>query len=138
MNMAKNNYDKNIQNWLDMVEYDMVTAGKMLKTGRYVYVLFMCHLAIEKILKAAVAIKTQKPPPKTHDLIYLIGISDIKLPQGLMDFVGIINNTAIVTRYPEDLSALVSNYTRPVVRKYHEKTLELIECIKQELKLKKK
>ena len=60
------------KNWLDMVEYDLTTAKQMLKTGRFVYVIFMCHLAIEKALKAIVCEQTNKVPPKTHDLIYLI------------------------------------------------------------------
>ncbi|MBI4377822.1 MAG: HEPN domain-containing protein [Nitrospinae bacterium] len=46
---------KETENWLQMVEYDIKTAECMLETGRYVYVVFMCHLAIEKMLKAIVS-----------------------------------------------------------------------------------
>jgi HEPN domain-containing protein len=45
-----------IQNWIDSAEYDLETARHMLKTGRYLYVVFMCHLALEKTLKAHVAL----------------------------------------------------------------------------------
>lgn len=45
---------KETENWLAMVEYDLITARHMLGTGRYVYVIFMCHLAMEKALKAIV------------------------------------------------------------------------------------
>jgi len=44
--------DEKIRYWLDISEYDLATAGAMLKTERYLYVGFMCHQAIEKILKA--------------------------------------------------------------------------------------
>lgn len=82
---------KETRNWLKMVEYDIATAKQMFKTGRYVYVIFMCHLAIEKTLKAVVCEATNKLPPKTHDLIYLVNSGKIKLSGGLLDFTGIIN-----------------------------------------------
>lgn len=42
------------KNWLEMAEYDLRTATHMMKAGRNIYVIFMCHLAIEKLLKAIV------------------------------------------------------------------------------------
>ncbi len=41
-----------------MSEYDVETARHMLATGRYLYVVFMCHLALEKMLKAHVTAVT--------------------------------------------------------------------------------
>lgn len=38
--------------WAEMSDYDLETAEAMLATGRYLYVAFMCHQTIEKILKA--------------------------------------------------------------------------------------
>lgn len=129
--------NKETKNWLAMVEYDLATAKEMLKTGRYVYVVFMCHLAIEKALKAVVSAKTEKLPPKTHDLIYLIELGKVQLSGHLLDFVGMINNAAVVTRYPEDLSKLISAYPKEAAQGYFDKTQEVIKCIKQDAKLKK-
>jgi len=128
---------KETKNWLDMVDYDLATVQQMFKTGRYVYVIFMCHLAIEKTLKAIACEETDKVPPKTHDLIYLVTLSKIKLSNNLLDFVGIINNAGVVTRYPEDLSELVHSYPEEIAKKYLVRTLEVIECIKQDPRLKK-
>lgn len=125
------------KNWLDMVEYDLTTAKQMLKTGRFVYVIFMCHLAIEKALKAIVCEETNKVPPKTHDLIYLINLGKVVLPGDLLDFVGVINNAGIVTRYPEDLSKLILSYPKEITREYLDKTSEVIKCMKQDSRLKK-
>ena len=129
--------NKATKNWLDMVSYDLTTAKHMFKTGRYVYVIFMCHLAIEKVFKAIVCEETNKISPKTHDLIYLINLGKIKLTGDLLDFVGIINNVSIVTRYPEDLSKLVSSYPKKITGEYLKRTLEIIKCIKQDVRLKK-
>ncbi len=41
-----------IQYWVEMSDYDFETAKAMLETKRYLYVGFMCHQVIEKILKA--------------------------------------------------------------------------------------
>ena len=50
------------QNWIALAEYDLETARQMLATGRYLYVVFMSHLALEKILKAHVTEVTQSHP----------------------------------------------------------------------------
>lgn len=42
---------KEVQNWLDSANYDLETAEHMFKTGRYIYTVFMCHSALEKVLK---------------------------------------------------------------------------------------
>lgn len=42
------------ENWIAMSDYDIGTAEHMLSSGRYLYVIFMCHLALEKMLKAHV------------------------------------------------------------------------------------
>jgi len=46
----------------------------------------MCHLSLEKLLKAIVTEVTQNIPPKSHNLIYLIKLSNIELPKELINF----------------------------------------------------
>ena len=43
--------DDKVIYWVEMSDYDVETADAMLATGRYLYVGFMCHQTIEKILK---------------------------------------------------------------------------------------
>ena len=50
---------KATQEWVKQAEYDIDTAEQMLVAGRYLYVVFFCHLAIEKMLKAAVTEYTE-------------------------------------------------------------------------------
>ena len=42
---------KKIDYWIDIAQYDLETARAMLKSGRFLYVGFMCHQVIEKIFK---------------------------------------------------------------------------------------
>jgi len=41
-----------INYWVELSDYDIETAVAMLKSKRYLYVGFMSHQAVEKILKA--------------------------------------------------------------------------------------
>ena len=126
---------KETKNWIESSDYDAQTATHMLQTGRYIYVLFMCHLAIEKILKAIVQEDTGKLPHKTHDLIYLLQITKINLPENMLEFVGKINNVSVVTRYPEDLSKIISSYPETVANDYLNRTREVIRWLKQDARL---
>jgi HEPN domain-containing protein len=36
--------------WVDIARYDLDTADAMFKTGRWLYVAFMCQQAIEKLV----------------------------------------------------------------------------------------
>jgi hypothetical protein len=63
---------KDTRNWIELADYDLDTARHMLATGRYLYVIFLCHLSLEKMLRAHVSEATQTTPFKTHDLIYLV------------------------------------------------------------------
>ncbi|MFO8240832.1 MAG: HEPN domain-containing protein [Dissulfuribacterales bacterium] len=46
---------ENIRYWIEMSDYDLQTAEAMLESERYLYVGFMAHQSIEKILKACFA-----------------------------------------------------------------------------------
>ncbi len=127
---------KDTKSFILSSEYDLTTAGHMYKTGRYVYVVFMCHMSMEKMLKAIVAETTDKVPPKTHNLLYLIKLADINLQQDLFDFVAKINNASVVTRYPEDFNNLIESYPEKIVKEYLEHTDRVLQWLKQNEKLK--
>jgi HEPN domain-containing protein len=100
------------QNWIALSDYDLETARHMLTTGRYLYVVFMCHFALEKTLKAHVTEVTQSIPAKTHDLIYLVKKSGLNLPQSHLEFIGKINNAGVPTRLSRRFAAYGSAISR--------------------------
>ena len=119
------------QNWINLSDYDLETARHMLATGRFLYVVFMCHLALEKMLKAHFTEATQSIPKKTHDLIDLVKKSGLVLPQSHLEFIGKINNASVPTRYPEDLQRMIAQYPDSIARDYLEKTEEVIKWLRQ-------
>lgn len=128
---------KNIANWLESSKYDIKTAEHMFDTRRYVYVLFMCHLATEKALKALFEATRKKPAPKTHNLIYLINEIGIEFPGEHLETIGSLNDLSVVTRYPEDMKGLVKAFTRERVGAYLTRTQRLLKWLNRDKRLKK-
>jgi HEPN domain-containing protein len=122
---------KDRANWIALTDYDLETARHMLATRRYLYVVFLYHLALEKILKAHVAEVTQTLPIKTHDLIYLVKRIGLELPQASLELIGKINTASIPTRYPDDLQRSLKEFPEPVASDYLKRTTELVEWLKQ-------
>ncbi|RMG03538.1 MAG: HEPN domain-containing protein [Nitrospirae bacterium] len=124
-------------NFLLSAEYDLTTAEYMLKTKRYVYVVFMSHMAIEKTLKSFIAEMLGEIPPRTHNLLYLLKKADLKLPENLLEFIAKINNASVITRYPDDFQNLVESYPESVAQEYLLNTKEVIIWLKRKMKSKK-
>ena len=95
----------------------------------------MCHLAIEKMLKALLAHKyPDNIPPKIHNLINLAQRAGITPPDELKDFFQRIDNVSIVTRYPEDLKTLTKEFDKDTVRLILADTERMIKWLKLQLK----
>ena len=128
--------DKNITNWIRSSNYDLKTSEHMFKTGRYIYVLFMCHLSVEKLLKGMYEATFKKVPPKTHNLIYLTSTVGIELPDDHLETLESLNDLSIVTRYPEDIDAMIKSFKKNKVMTYLKKTKALIKWLKKDVRLK--
>jgi HEPN domain-containing protein len=97
---------RNITNWIESSNYDIKTADHMYATKRYVYVLFMCHLATEKLIKAIYEATYEKIPPKSHNLVTLLQAIEVDVPEEKLKTIESLNDISVVTRYPEDIRAL--------------------------------
>jgi len=125
-----------VVNWIKASDYDILSAEAMFKTKRYVYVVFFCHLSLEKLLKAVVCRVIQRIPPKTHDLLLLTKLSNLKIPTLHQLVIARLTAVSIPTRYPEDISKLTKQYTALVAQKYLKETKSLLKWLKQTQKLK--
>lgn len=61
-NKEKYNY------WEEYAQYDLDTATIMFDTGRYLYSVFMCQQAVEKIVKGIYVLYSGEEPVKTHNI----------------------------------------------------------------------
>jgi HEPN domain-containing protein len=66
------------------------------------FALFAYHLTIEKLLKAIwIKDNIDNFPPRTHDLKLLYNATDLNLDAKWVDYLGIMNDWNIESRYPD-------------------------------------
>jgi HEPN domain-containing protein len=58
--------------WEDIAKYDLDTAEAMYQAGRYLYVVFMCQQAIEKLAKGLYVYKRGEEAPRTHNIHHIV------------------------------------------------------------------
>jgi HEPN domain-containing protein len=102
--------------WLDIAQYDLETAEAMFTTGRWLYVVFMCQQAVEKLCKGLYLLFIDDDIPRIHDINSLVTKFEDKLP------VAIDNNKRMLfaklsafylnNRYPEYKNRLSKSLDR--------------------------
>lgn len=120
-----------IDNWIASADYDLKTASNLFKSGRYIYVVFMCHLSIEKTLKAIVCKRCKELPPYTHNLNKLIEFVGISMDKTHQEFINKISLQSVPTRYPEDFAKLSRQFDRKIAKEHLTKTKEVVKWLKQ-------
>jgi len=121
------------EEWFAQAVYDTAAAEDMFAAGRYIYTVFLCHLAVEKALKAFYARKFRKNPPKIHNLNYFCEAAGLVLEKKMEDFIDNLNDLSVPVRYPDELDRLLREYTEEETKNVLEKTKELISCLERML-----
>jgi len=121
--------------WLKMCDDDLDSAKYNLKGKKLLWVAFICHLVVEKSLKAVIASQTDKLPPKIHDLIKLAEKGNIidDLSEAQYNFLDYMTKYQIEARYPEYKSMLAASLTYDKCKDIYKNTEELLCWIKLKL-----
>ncbi len=122
------------EEWYKQADYDIKTAEAMLFAKKYIYVVFMCHLSIEKALKGLYQKKLGTMPPKVHNLLFLIEANGLTLPDRLYELVFNLNRASIPTRYPEDLKQMQKDYSKQKTENLLIQSKEVLKWLKKELR----
>ncbi len=124
--------NKAFEEWQLQADYDLETAESLLKSGRFVYVVFFCHLSLEKMLKALWTKKFKNVPLKTHSLIFLKDRLEIIFPdEKAGKFVSYLNSLSVPTRYPDTLRALTKEFNFEKPSNILAQTKETLQWLKQ-------
>jgi HEPN domain-containing protein len=99
------------EEWFKQADYDLGTAEAMCRSRRYIYSIFMCHLCLEKALKGLLA-KRGVIPPKSHDLVFLLERVECDMPEQHAEFLEMLNEVSVPTRYPDELDKILTQYPR--------------------------
>jgi len=100
--------DKTVAYWIELSEYDFKVAEGMLKGGYYLYVGFMCHQSVEKMLKAIYVQRRKEVPPYIHKLDRLIELDDLQnaLSSDQLDLIDELTPLNVQARYPAHKEAI--------------------------------
>jgi len=124
-----------VKQWLKQSRYDYETARAMHKTGRYLYVAFMCQQSIEKYLKALICAKTNKMPPYVHNLTSLAGYLKLVIDEDRLDLLDILSRYYLTTRYPVVKQKLSKSIDKKESFELLKKTRDFIKWLKKESKI---
>lgn len=123
-----------VKYWINIAEYDLDTAEAMLETERFLYVGFMCHQTIEKMLKAVIEKQQVSDiPPKIHNLLRLANIANIALPDRYVKLISYLNPLNIEARYPSYKNNLTKILTKDKCQELLNQTREMKLWIEKEL-----
>jgi HEPN domain-containing protein len=126
--------DEDIRKWVKPSEYDVETAKAMLNARKYLYVLFCCQQAVEKLLKAVIVKEKKQFPPKIHDLLRLVQMTSLEPDEKQRDFLDRLNAYYIETRYPDEVLSLSKGLTGRLANAYLSGTEEILRWIRKVLK----
>ncbi|PKN60184.1 MAG: DNA-binding protein [Deltaproteobacteria bacterium HGW-Deltaproteobacteria-11] len=113
------------KNWADQADYDLDSARAMLDAGRYVYVLFCCQQAVEKMLKAIIAERSRELPPRIHNLTRLSRAAAIETTGDQIDFMRELSAYYVQTRYPEEMTHLASEVSEDMAKEIMNRTEDM-------------
>lgn len=124
-----------VKYWIELSDYDYDTAVAMQQSSRHLYVGFMCHQTIEKILKAYFNSKCNEPAPFTHSLSYLAKKANIydSLTDEFKDFIDLLEPLNIEARYPSHKERLMKSLTKERCESILQNTKNLQQWIKVRL-----
>ncbi len=115
--------------WTDQARYDLETARAMFDSGRYLYVLFCCQQAVEKMLKAIIAERTKGLPPRIHQLMRLAEAAGLEVSGERAEFLRELSSYYIQTRCPEEIKDLASQAKKEGTQRVMDRTEEVFQWL---------
>ena len=111
--------------WLKSSKEDYKIAEDLIDMKHYQWALFLCHIAIEKVLKASyIKINDQYPPP-IHKLVKLATDCKIELSEEQVDDLREMTSFNIEARYPDYKNEFYKKCDQQFTSFYIEKISEL-------------
>ena len=126
--------------WLEQVDEDILAAEALYSSGRWLYIGFLCHQAIEKLIKAYWFAMRDDGPIYLHNHFRLLEGCDLKaeLNEDQRRFIEIMAPMYIAGRYPEYKSQVARMLNDKGSKYIIEKTKEFKSWILQKFLQEKK
>jgi len=122
--------------WIETSDGDYNTMKHMFDTKDYHWSLFIGHLVIEKLIKAAIAkiVEEYKIPIHKHDLLFLAEKAELELTDEIKKKLAVITTFNIQARYPDYKKAFYEKCTRDFCIEQIKNIEEVRTWLKEQLK----
>lgn len=130
VNIFGMNIQKQIAYWINGANEDLSTAQLLIGEKKILHGLFFCHLVIEKAIKAHVVKNTSDVAPRSHNLIYLIELTNLELTDETQIFLGILMKYQLQGRYP-DYNPVLPEQEQALI--YLKQTNDLLQWLNEKL-----
>lgn len=121
---------KQIIYWQEGAKEDFEAAKQLIAVDKMRHGLFFAHLAIEKLIKAKVCQTTNQVAPRIHNLVRLVEITGLDLPEPILDILAEMNEFNLEGRYPMPFLGPIS---KPEADNYIMKTEEVLQWLIRQL-----
>ena len=115
--------------WLEHARYDMKAAEAMLNSGLWLYAVFMCQQAIEKLVKGIYGLLVDADKvPRVHNIERLVKEFEDKLHEPVREeyynLFAILSGYYLNNRYPDFKTDLASTTNEDKAREIFAQTRE--------------
>lgn len=129
--MEKQDY---IKYWVETSEADLAAMESVFNAGKYDWALYIGHLSLEKILKAAwVKNNERNIPTRTHNLRKISEEAKLSFSEEAIIFLNRVTNFNLETRYPDYKMNFNKTCTKEFAEENIQKIKALFECIKEKI-----
>jgi HEPN domain-containing protein len=126
------NVEKQIEYWLKAARSDLEVAGMIFDSGKGLhYCLFLCHLVLEKGLKAVYVRRNEKIPPRIHDLESLAEKANLTISRKDKDFLSAMTTFNLEARYPDEQFKIYKRATKRYTERMFSKTMNVIQWLEK-------
>lgn len=131
------NTQRVIRALLHSAQRDWEVAESLFKHKHYAHALFLCHLVIEKVLKALVLKRTKEIAPQIHDLRRLAEKAGLNFTEEQGKAFDIITTFNIRARYDDAKNSFYQKATSAYATQYLIVSEEIYRWLQKELRSKK-
>jgi HEPN domain-containing protein len=129
------NQEEKIKYWVNLAEEDLAVGETLAKNRHNLYAGFLCHQAVEKILKGYFTKVKNETPPFIHklpDIAQRAGLYDM-LNDSQKSLLKTLNPLNLEARYPEYKNKAAQYLTDENTKNIFEQTKEFLQWIKEKI-----
>ena len=101
----------------------------MLQSERYLYVVFCCQQAVEKMIKGVIAKVTGTAPPRIHNLMQLARRAGLEPDAEQAVLMRELSEYYVETRYPEEIEPVSSAAWQEIAQDALQRTEEMVRWL---------